>query len=175
MASKASFAYADDLKFVAGASSVGCHLAQAVINLVCQWSKSHHMPLSLDKCNVMHCGKDNPRMMYILGDQPVTCVAQFKDLGVLRIPDSTYSDHVRSVVAASSRLCGSMLHVFRTREPALLWAAYQAYIKPKLMYAAPVWSPFLKQHIQAVEQVQRRFCKRLAGLEAMPYESDSPC
>jgi hypothetical protein len=170
MTSKTSFAYADDLKFVAGANSVGSQSAQTVVNLVCQWSKSHLMPLSLDKCNVMHCGKDNPRTVYTLENQPMTCVAQFKDLGVLRIPDSTYSDHVHSVVAATSRLCGSMFHVFRTREAGLLWAAYQAYLKPKLMYAAQVWSPFLKQHIQAVEQVQRRFSKRLAGLEAMSYE-----
>jgi hypothetical protein len=37
------------------------------------------------------------------------------------------------------------------------------------MYAAPVWSPSLKYDVNAVERVQRRFTKKLAGMGNLSY------
>ena len=45
-----------------------------------------------------------------------------------------------------------------------MMTAYLANVKPKLIYAAPVWSPVVKCAIQFLEHVQRRFTKRLGNL-----------
>jgi hypothetical protein len=72
-------------------------------------------------------------------------------------------------VPACNRLCGAIQRVFRSREPTLLWSAFQTYVKLKIMYAAPVWSPSLKYDVNAVERVQRRFTKKLAGMGNLSY------
>jgi ribonucleases P/MRP protein subunit RPP40 len=164
------YAFADDFKFVSGTSPGEHSTAQSVVSYVDVWSKEHRMPLSFEKCGVLHCGKSNPQLPYYIEDRRMLNVNQFKDLGVIRELDAFYSHHVNGLAAKYARLCGSVLRVFRTREPALLWTAYQAYIKPKIMYAASVWSPNLQQDIQAVERVQRHLTKKLAGMSNMSYE-----
>ena len=47
---------------------------------------------------------------------------------------------------------------------------FKALVRPILEYAAPVWCPQLKKHIQLIEQVQRRFTKRILGLSDMEYQ-----
>ena len=36
---------------------------------------------------------------------------------------------------------------------------YKSYVRPKLEYNTPVWSPYLLKNIDAIEKVQRRFTK----------------
>jgi len=47
--------------------------------------------------------------------------------------------------------------------------AFIVYVRPIVEYCSVVWSPCLKQDIDSVEKVQRRFTKRLKGLKSMPY------
>jgi ribonucleases P/MRP protein subunit RPP40 len=164
-----NLAYADDLKFVTGTSVFMYHTAQQVVHLVGDWAVNHRMTVSVVKSGVLHCGADNPERPYDLDGRPLPKLEQLKDLGVLRSTTATYSDHINSLVPACNRLCGALQRVFRSREPRLLWSAFQTYVKPKIMYAAPVWSPFLKNDVTAVERVQRRFTKRLAGMSSLTY------
>ena len=50
-----------------------------------------------------------------------------------------------------------------------MMTAYPAYVKPKLMYAAPVWSLIMKCDIQCLERAQQRFTKRLGNLYDTSY------
>jgi hypothetical protein len=110
-------------------------------------------------------------LQYQLAGQPMLVMDQFKDLGVLRSPSARYDDHITSVAANCHRLCGALLHSFRTRDAQLLWMAFQSYVKPRLMYGLQVWSPTTQHSILTVERVQRRFTKKLSGLTDLPY----PC
>jgi len=47
--------------------------------------------------------------------------------------------------------------------------AYYTYVRPILEYNSVVWSPFLKCEIDALERVQRRFTKRLRGINLLSY------
>jgi len=47
--------------------------------------------------------------------------------------------------------------------------AYYAYVRPILEYNSVVWSPILKCEIDASERVQRRFTKRLRGINLLSY------
>ena len=53
-----------------------------------------------------------------------------------------------------------------------LLRAFLVYVRPLLEHNSVVWSPYLKQDIISLEQVQRRFTKRLNGLEHLAYYAD---
>jgi len=42
-------------------------------------------------------------------------------------------------------------------------------VRPLLEYNTVVWSPYIKQDIERLENVQRRFTKRLVGLKHVEY------
>ena len=91
------------------------------------------MPLSLNKSGVLHCGDINPILQYILDGHRLPVMSQYKDLGVQMIERATYRDHINIAAAQSSKLSGAIFYSFRTRQPILLWTAYLAYVKPKLI------------------------------------------
>ena len=138
-------AFADDFKFVSGTFPTQHMKSQAVVDFIGVWSATHHMLLSLNKSGELHYGKNNPYLSYVLNGHTLPTIDQFKDLGILRTINTSYSDHIAHIVASSSWLFGALLHVFRCREPALLWSAFQTYVKPILMYASLVWSPILQR------------------------------
>ena len=47
--------------------------------------------------------------------------------------------------------------------------AFVTYVRTLMEYNSVVWSPDLKRDIEAIEKVQRRFTKRLAGLKKLSY------
>ena len=51
-------AFADDLKFAADVISHTQQEIQAEINKASNWADQHHMPLSVVKSAVVHCGKN---------------------------------------------------------------------------------------------------------------------
>ena len=44
------------------------------------------------------------------------------------------------------------------------------FVKPQLEYAQSVWCPYLKKHIELIENVQRRSTKLISILKNLPYE-----
>jgi hypothetical protein len=54
---------------------------------------------------------------------------------------------------------------FTSRDTELLIRAFKTYFLPSVEQNLVVWSPHLKQHIEQVENVQRRFSKKLPGLK----------
>jgi hypothetical protein len=63
-----------------------------------------------------------------------------------------------------------MLHKgFRSRSPSLLVKAFVTYVRPIVEYASNVWSPYLLKHIRGIENVQRRFTKRIFSISQLSY------
>ena len=59
---------------------------------------------------------------------------------------------------------------FQTRNPSLLWPAFQCYIIPIIVYASPTWSPSLAKDAEIIELVQRRFTKCLLVMRNLSYK-----
>ena len=63
-----------------------------------------------------------------------------------------------------------MIHrCFVSRNVELLTLAFVTYVRPLLEYNV-IWSPSLKRDIALLEQVKRRFTKRLPGLKDHSYD-----
>jgi len=63
----------------------------------------------------------------------------------------------------------AVLRAFVSRDRSLLLRVYLVYVRPLVENNFVIWSPCLKQDIEAVERVQRRFTKRLPGLGKLSY------
>ena len=164
-----SQAFADDFKFIADVIAQPRVVIQAEVDIIVTWADDHGTPLSIDKCSVLHCGKNQPNNDYYIKSAALKSVDRVVDLGVERSADATYSAHCARVVAKATRVCGMIRHVFRTNNRKLLWPAFISYVLPILTYCSPVWSPFLVRDITAIEKVQRRYTKKISGLSHLSY------
>ena len=61
------------------------------------------------------------------------------------------------------------LEVFLSRDRPTLVRAYKIYVRPLLEYCSVVWSPWQVGLINAIENVQRCFTRRLIWPEVLPY------
>ena len=46
---------------------------------------------------------------------------------------------------------------------------FKSMVRPIIEYANSVWAPYLKQDIQAIENIQKNFTKRIYGMNKMSY------
>jgi hypothetical protein len=162
-------AYADDVKLIAILSHYSHQQIQANVQRVHDWSLAMSMPLSIEKSVVLHCGADNPLRQYQCGTDILPDATNITDLGVIRSRDSSYREHVASVAQKGRRLVGQCFRALQSRDPTFMTQVYNTYILPVLLYASPVWTPHLRQDIDELEAVQRRFTRRLEHQKGLPY------
>ena len=83
--------------------------------------------------------------------------------------DCTFGFHIRNVAVESRNLCSWVLRVFQTREETAMNTLFTSLIRPKVEYGCQVWSPAKRHEIVELEMVQRRFIKRIEGIEHLTY------
>jgi hypothetical protein len=162
-------AYADDLKLTPNLARHRPASIQTNINCVFSWSEARGMPLSMDKSLVVHCGVANPRHRYHCSSCLLPEADSIRDLGVTRSSDCTFREHVSLLAQRGRQLVGRCFRAIQSRNPIFMLRVYRTYILPVLNYASPIWSPHLRQEINELESVQRRFTKRLAGQAQHSY------
>jgi len=94
-----------------------------------------------------------------------------RDLGITVSHDLSPSAHISGIVVKAHQRANTIFRSFVSRDVRLLLRAYLVYVRPidsslkesMVECNSVVWSPWLKQDINTVERVQRRFTKRLPG------------
>jgi hypothetical protein len=163
-------AYADDIKFIADVGVLSGQEVQVEVDKVVTWSKQHNMPLSVDKCGVLHYGNNQPNHSYHLNGHVMPTVTSFRDLGVVRSNTAAYSEQCQALRLKAGRTANAIRRAFSLGARELLWPAFQYYVLPSLMYCSSVWSPYLQADVFAVEHVQRKFTKSIRGLRDATYQ-----
>ena len=128
------------------------------------------MPLSTEKCAVLHCGLKQPNYAYVLGDQALKTEDSFVDLDVTKTCDSGHSSQCSAMAAKAAKAAYVIRKTLQTRNPNLLWPAFQCYVILIIMYASSSWSPSLAKDAEIIERVQRRFTKCLRGMRNLSYK-----
>ena len=91
------------------------------------------------------------------------------DIGIL-IDDKLYfSPHIDTVCTKAKQRAARILNCFYSRKKCLLITAFIAYVRLLLEYCCSIWSPSKLDLIDKLENVQRRFTKRLHGLQHLSY------
>ena len=79
------------------------------------------------------------------------------------------SNHISEITVKGHQRANAILRCFEARDRDLLVRVCVTYVHTLMEYNSVVWSPDLKRDIEAIEKVQKRFTKRLAGLKKLSY------
>ena len=82
----------------------------------------------------------------------------------------TFSNHIRSMVAKAHSRVYLLFKSFISMDQPTLVRAFTTFVRPLVEYASCVWSPTSVSDIKKIEAVQRRFTKRLKGLQTLSYK-----
>lgn len=163
--------YADDVKIYANINDVAdTVLLQKGLDAVYDWSVKWQLPLSINKCMVLHLGRDNDLSYnYKINNSVLATVSEVRDLGILVDSQLKFSQHIHGIVTKAHQRAALILRCFRCRQPDLLYKAFCTYVRPILEYDCQIWSPCFVSLVSEIESVQRRFTKRLQGFMRLSY------
>ena len=165
-----SFGFADDIKCLVDLVTYTDAHVQTDLNKVDAWSLEHHMPLSIDKSAVLHCGMRNPQYRYHLQGDLLKSTDTVSDLGILRASSRGYDQHFAEVSTKASKLSGAIIRAFHGSPASISMLAFNTYVLLILMYASPIWNPSFVRNKTILENAQRRFTKRLTGYRNKSYD-----
>jgi len=162
--------FADDVKIYAVINDVNDTIAfQTGLDALNAWSIAWQLPISLNKCSVLHLGRNNIGHSYQLNCVQLPDVLEVIDLGIKIDSNLRFTKHYRFMANKAQHRASLILRTFKSRDPDLLFKAFVVYVRPLLEYCSPVWAPVYLTDIAIIENVQRRFTKRLNGLWYLTY------
>ena len=163
--------YADDIKLysIVDFNGESNDLKIALDNLCC-WAEIWQLKINIDKCNVLRIGNNNIFGNYEMNDIVVPRVDTVTDLGIVVCGNLCFSDHITSCISKAYRRSFLIFKGFSCRNADLLLKAYTTYIRPLLEYNTYIWSPADVDSINKLENVQRRFTKRIPSLSNQCYK-----
>ena len=165
--------FADDakiMKCIKDKSS--CEELQQDMDKLYDWSQKWKMEFNAKKCHVLEIGKSDrrPNWQYKMGNGNISKASQEKDLGVIIQDDLSPEKHINKITGETFRLITNIKVAFNYLDEEMLRKLIVSKIRPRLEYAAVVWSPHLKKHIVKLERVQRKATKLIPSLRNLPYE-----
>ena len=141
---------------------------QSHLNHIKKWAATWQMKISYEKSNIFKLIRSNDTQ-YFFDNQPINQIDSSKDLGILFESDLKFHNHIHNIVAKAKQRASLIHRSFLSRDVITLTRAFTVYIRPLLEYSSQVWSPSLMALINEIEKVQRKFTKRLPGLQNLNY------
>jgi len=138
---------------------------QEAVDALYSWAKDWQLSISVEKCCLLKIGQRITDVSVSIDSTVLPVVNSCRDLGIIVTSDLSPSSHVNSIVA-NAHARANAIHRWNTN---FLVRAYLVYVRPLLEYNSVIWSPHLKQDIDAIERVQRLFTKRLRGFGNYTY------
>jgi len=91
------------------------------------------------------------------------------NLGVTLDHSLCLFQHIAKLSVKGHRVANLISKCFLSRDVNSLVKAFIIYVRPRLEYSSVAWNPSLKKDIKSLDKVQRRFTKRLPGLQHLTY------
>ena len=135
-----------------------------------KWAETWGMQFNADKCKVMHVGRSNPKLPYVMAGKQMKVTEVEKDLGVLISNDMKPRQHCAKAAKAANATLGQIARAFQYRNKQMLAKLFKVFVRPKLEYAAQAWSPWLEKDCEMLEQVQKRCVKMMCDVKGETYE-----
>lgn len=163
--------FADDAKIYMVVDNIQDYeVLQDGLQSLARWAAKWQLLIAIPKCSVLHIGNKNACYSYNINGTLLPNVMTALDLGVTVDAKLSFTQHIACVVSKAHQRAGLILRCFKSRDRNLLFKAFCVYVRPILEYCTPVWSPSYSGEIEKIEQVQRRFTKRLSGLKYLLYK-----
>ena len=112
-----------------------------------KWSCDWQMLFNLDKCHILHLGKNNPHHQYYINGHPMLNVEYEKDLGVIIHSSCTPSKQVSAAAMKGNQVLGQLLRAFTYRDSKTFIKLYKQYVCPHIECCVQAWNPWLQHDI----------------------------
>ena len=137
---------------------------------LCNWSETWGLDFNVDKCKVIHFGRDNPNTTYTINNKAVKVGEVEKDLGIIVNKDLKVASQCSTAVKAANRTLGLIKRTLSSRDVDIVVGLYKSLVRPNLEYCMSVWRPHYRKDIDLLEGVQRRALKIIDGFNVLSYE-----
>ena len=158
--------FADDTKAIKRIhSQLDNQDLQHVIENLHDWASKWQLYFNINKCKVVHIGRQNPRFQYTMNGIPIESVESERDLGIFI--DNTAKPTLQCAKAAQkgNQVLGQLLRSFQCRDKDVLIQLYKVFVRPHLEYAVQAWCPYMVKDIEILEKVQRRMIKQIPNIK----------
>jgi ribonuclease P/MRP protein subunit RPP40 len=91
------------------------------------WSKKWQIPLNTSKCCVLHCGINNPKLVYFINGSELLVKKSHTDLGVIVTDTLSWSEQCLAAAGRARRVLYLLKHVFDNPSPDLVSKLYTTY------------------------------------------------
>ena len=165
--------FADDAKLLKVIKSQrDCEELQKDIDKIYEWSLKWKLEFNAKKCHVMELGKSRRRPIweYKMGKEVIKKSKEEKDLGVVVQDNLSPEAHIRGVFGSTYRMLTNIRVAFHYMDMSMMKKIITTMVRPKLEYAAVVWSPHHKKDIRKLERIQRIATKMVPDLRDLTYE-----
>ena len=167
--------FADDTKiYLPIQSKSDSDKLQTNINHMLEWSDRWLLRFNSEKCKILHVGKNNPNYDYVMNVNDTLVNLETtdceRDLGVYVDSNLNFEHHINVTIRKSKNIAFIILRNFHFKSPRIMVPLFKALIRPILEYGNVVWSPYMRKDINAIEEVQRFFTKRIIGMNNLDYE-----
>lgn len=141
------------------------------INRLVEWCKTSQLKIAFSKCAILHLGYNNPRNIYYFDTDPIESVSSIRDLGVTVSDNLKFHEHIKSIVKSATATSNLIHKCFVYKDPTFLTQMYTTFVRPKIEYASQVWNPQYTGDTNLLEKVQRRYTKRIPGMNDLNYSA----
>ena len=130
------------------------------------------MEFNINKCSIMEFEKSKNRItrQYKLGEEKIKKVESEKDLGVLITKEMSPNKHINKIVGETYNLLRNITIAFTYIDEDMVKKLLASLIRPRLEYAAVLWSPHTRKNITKIERLQRAATKLAPTSSALTYE-----
>ena len=133
-------------------------LLQEDVNAILAWAKDNNMELNEDKFQLIQHGKIShlkPSTSEIYKTSQGTSLNPTDvvvDLGVTINEGLNWKSHVETVSLKARQFAGWILRTFKSRQKDLMMTLYNSFVRRRLEYCCPLWSPTLYRTSPSLSQ-----------------------
>ena len=164
--------FADDTK-VYGSSKESKSIQEDIDKLQ-EWSLKWNLYFNVEKCKVMHIGKNNPETKYTMkkgeNSSDIATCEEEKDLGVTFDRNLNFNKHIELAIGKANKMLGLIKRTFSYLTKDIFLKLYKSLVRPHLEYGNIIWNRLLKKHSISIEKVQRRATKILKQCKHLTYQ-----
>ena len=114
------------------------------------------MKFNVDKCHVLHLGRNNKRRPYVMHGKQLETSEMEKDIGVLASDSLKPGMRCEKAARTAQGVLTQVLRALSYRDRTVLPKILVQYVRPHLEFAVQAWAPWQRGDIELLENACRR-------------------
>ena len=157
--------YADDLTVYVTyskdqAASAQSHLNSFITHLS-SWSIQNSLPISVNKCKLLHLGLGNPQYIYSIFNEPIVPTSEsVRLLGLIVDPQLKFNLHITNKCNKALKTWHFLVRSLKSNSAQILKKVYTTYVLPILDFASIIFHRHLTT-LSLMEIVQKRITRHI--------------